>query len=68
MELAGNEAKDSKKNRIGPRHISLAVRNDDELSKLLGGVTIPCSGGAPNIHQDLMPKNNAEKEREATTS
>ena len=23
-----------------PRHIQLAVRNDEELSKLLGGVTI----------------------------
>ena len=28
LELAGNAAKDNKKNRINPRHILLAVRND----------------------------------------
>ena len=45
---AGNAARDNKKNRISPRHIQLAVRNDEELSKLLGSVTIasgvPCPG------------------------
>ncbi|CAN6334233.1 unnamed protein product, partial [Urochloa humidicola] len=39
LELAGNAARDNKKNRIVPRHIQLAVRNE-ELSKLLGAVTI----------------------------
>jgi histone H2A len=29
LELAGNAAKDNKKNRINPRHILLAVRNDE---------------------------------------
>ncbi|KAF3537319.1 hypothetical protein F2Q69_00018286, partial [Brassica cretica] len=37
LELAGNAAKDNKKNRIIPRHVLLAVRNDDELGKLLKG-------------------------------
>merc|ERR1712079_410317 len=40
LELAGNAAKDNKKLRIVPRHIMLAVKNDDELSSMLKGVTI----------------------------
>ena len=35
---------------INPRHIQLAIRNDDELSKLLGGVTVASGGVLPNIH------------------
>lgn len=37
LELAGNAARDNKKSRIVPRHITLAVKNDEELNKLLGG-------------------------------
>ncbi|RVW21243.1 Histone H2AX [Vitis vinifera] len=56
LELAGNAARDNKKSRIVPRHIQLAVRNDEELSKLLGTVTIANGGVLPNIHQNLLPK------------
>ncbi|KAA8545150.1 hypothetical protein F0562_019961 [Nyssa sinensis] len=45
LELAGNAARDNKKNRINPRHVLLAVRNDEELGKLLQGVTIANGGG-----------------------
>nr|AAM65474.1 putative histone H2A [Arabidopsis thaliana] len=55
LELAGNAARDNKKTRIVPRHIQLAVRNDEELSKLLGSVTIANGGVLPNIHQTLLP-------------
>ncbi|KAH9311078.1 hypothetical protein KI387_026113, partial [Taxus chinensis] len=51
LELAGNAARDNKKNRIIPRHVLLAVRNDEELGKLLSGVTIAHGGVLPNIHQ-----------------
>ena len=50
LELAGNAARDNKKTRIVPRHLSLAIRNDEELNKLLGHVTIAQGGVLPNIH------------------
>ena len=65
LELAGNAARDNKKTRIIPRHIQLAVRNDDELSKLLGGVTIADGGVLPNIHAVLLPKGGKGKSSKA---
>ena len=56
LELAGNAARDNKKSRIIPRHVQLAVRNDEELNKLLGSVTIASGGVLPNIHAVLLPK------------
>ncbi|PPD90095.1 hypothetical protein GOBAR_DD12980 [Gossypium barbadense] len=56
LELAGNAARDNKKNRINPRHVLLAVRNDEELGKLLQGVTIASGGVLPNINAVLLPK------------
>ncbi len=65
IELAGNAARDNKKTRIIPRHIQLAVRNDEELNKLLGGVTIASGGVLPNVHASLLPKVKAKKEKSA---
>ncbi|KAM9359394.1 histone H2A-like [Symphorus nematophorus] len=56
LELAGNACRDNKKQRIAPRHILLAVKNDEELNKLLAGVTISDGGVIPNIQASLLPK------------
>ena len=60
LELAGNAARDNKKSRIIPRHITLAVKNDEELNKLLGNVTIASGGVLPNIHAVLLPKKSTK--------
>lgn len=56
LELAGNAARDNKKSRIIPRHISLAIENDEELKKLFLHCIIPNGGVLPNIHMALIPK------------
>jgi histone H2A len=55
LELAGNAARDNKKSRIIPRHLQLAIRNDEELNRLLGSVVISQGGVLPNIHSELLP-------------
>ncbi|XP_008246411.1 PREDICTED: histone H2A.1-like [Prunus mume] len=65
LELAGNAARDNKKTRINPRHVLLAVRNDEELGKLLQGVTIASGGVLPNINPVLLPKKTSNASSEA---
>ncbi|EFC47077.1 histone H2A [Naegleria gruberi] len=61
LELAGNAARDNKKGRIVPRHIQLAIRNDEELNKLLSEVIIASGGVLPNIHSILLPTGQTAK-------
>merc|ERR1711997_1295254 len=56
LELAGNAARDNKKQRIVPRHLMLAVRNDEELNTIFKDCTFSSGGVVPNIHSVLMPK------------
>ena len=57
IELSGN-ARDKSKSRITPRHITLAVENDEELRKIVGGHTVTIRGGGtlPDVHAALLSK------------
>ncbi|XP_041988027.1 histone H2A-beta, sperm-like [Aricia agestis] len=61
LELAADVAKESKKTRILPRHILFAIKNDEELSRMLTGVTISRGGVCPAIHPLLLPKKTVKK-------
>ena len=64
LELAGNAAKDNKKTRIIPRHILLAIRNDEELNKLMANTTISDGGVLPNINPSLLPSKSKKSKTE----
>ena len=68
LELAGNAARDNKKTRIIPRHLQLAIRNDEELNKLLSGVIIAQGGVLPNIQSILLPKKTDDAPAPAKTA
>ncbi|XP_052861139.1 uncharacterized protein LOC128268155 [Anopheles cruzii] len=68
LELSGNAARDNRKSRITPRHIQLAVRNDEELSSLMKDITISEGGVIPNIHSILLPPKTGGSSKSATVS
>ena len=49
---------------IVPRHLQLAIRNDEELNKLLGDVVISQGGVVPHIAPELLPSKKAGKDEE----
>lgn len=67
LELAGNAARDNKKMRIIPRHLLLAIKNDEEINRLLKDVTISQGGVLPNIHAVLLPKKNNDSRSDNRT-
>jgi len=56
LELAGNAARDNRRETIKARDIQLAIRNDPELDKMFNKLSIPGGGVLPNIHSVLLPK------------
>ncbi|KAK8691223.1 hypothetical protein V6N13_074741 [Hibiscus sabdariffa] len=58
-------ATENKKSRIFPRHIQLFVRNDEELSKLLGDVTMANGSVMPNILNLLFHKKTETSSKES---
>ncbi|CAK5268854.1 unnamed protein product [Mycena citricolor] len=59
LELAGNCARDHQKKRITPHHVMLAIRNDNELDKLLCNAIILGGGVKSHIHPELLQKKPA---------
>ena len=57
LELTGNAARDNKKSKITSCHLQLAIRNDEELNKLLSRGTIAQGGVLPSVLPILLPKN-----------
>ncbi len=60
-ELSGHAARDNKRHSITPRHVTLAVRQDQELQKLMEKVTFAQGGVIPFIHNVLLPKRTTKK-------
>lgn len=63
IELGGNMAKAEKKRRIKPRHIMLAISDDQELQNMLGDITIKGAGVAGGIQNALLQKKETKADK-----
>jgi histone H2A len=68
VELSTNCAIDQKKKSICPRHVMLAIRNDEELETFFKGVTFTSSGSLVQVHQNLLPPSLKNKKLEKLTT
>lgn len=56
LECAGNVTREYQRQRINPRHLTVAVRSDSELDVLFKDVTIAEGGVLPFVHEILLRK------------
>ena len=68
LEIAGDQAEQAKKLTIKPKHIALAVRNDEELTKLMATIQISEGGFKSSIHEFLFPKKSGKKGADAVAT
>merc|ERR1711909_139868 len=63
VELAGEQAISKKKKRIMPRHVMMAMKGDEEISKLVGQTTLIASAGSmpTGVHPSLKSANLPRK-------
>ncbi|GFP82034.1 probable histone h2axa [Phtheirospermum japonicum] len=60
LELDGDKARQCQKRQIVP-NIQMVVENDEELSKLLAGVTIASGGANPTFNRPSLLKSTDER-------
>lgn len=68
LEISANNSRDDSRVRIVPRNIMFAIRNDEELHKLLSNVTIANAGVISCINPYLLLKSGAAKKAAAANA
>ena len=66
LEVAGDVALKAGKKRIIPRHVKLALSNDEELQKVCANCVIHEGGVNPHIEEALFPKKGKGKGKGVT--
>ena len=68
LELAGNQTRDAKRKRIIPRHIYLAIKQDEELNLLCKKQTIAGGGTLELIHKPLLESPKPKRKSKVTST
>ena len=67
LELAGQAANEHGRKTIAPKHLQLAVRNDEELANMMSSVLISQGGFMTNIHPFLLNDKKGKKNKDNNT-